>query len=160
MANSENALRTLRLVALDESHLGDLVRIERVSNGAPWSEQAFRNELGHAHGLFRVALLDGKPVGYAGAWLLVDEAHVTTVAVDPEFRQRGIARRLMEELLREAARRGMTCCTLEVRAGNVAALALYESMAFVRAALRKGYYPDNREDAVVMWLYNLTAWAG
>lgn len=151
--------RTLRLVPLSEEHLPHLVRIEQASNGAPWSEQAFRNELGHAHGLFRVALVQGKPVGYAGAWLLVDEAHVTTVAVDPEVRRQGIGRRLMEELLTEAVRRGMTCCTLEVRAGNEAALTLYETMGFVRAAVRKGYYPDNKEDAVVMWLYDLTPWA-
>lgn len=146
---------TLRLEALREEHLPRVLEIERRVNGAPWSERSFRNELDHPHGIFRVALENGEVVGYGGIWLVIDEAHVTNVAVEPEHQGQGIGRRIMSELLKAAAEAGMRCSTLEVRAGNAPALALYEKLGFERTAVRKGYYPDNREDAVVMWLHSL-----
>lgn len=105
-----------------------------------------------------MAVLGREVVAYGGVWLLVDEAHVTTITVSEAHRRKGIGRQLMDELIRESKASGMICATLEVRAGNEAALRLYEQMGFKRVALRKGYYPDNREDAVVMWLYDLGPW--
>jgi [ribosomal protein S18]-alanine N-acetyltransferase len=149
------SVKTLRFVPLAEEHLADVVAIEKASQSAPWSEHSFRNEVDHKDGLFLVALLEGKVVGFAGAWVLVDEAHVTNVAVDPERRRAGIGRRLVSALLEGCREKGATCATLEVRAGNAPAIALYGSFGFVRAGVRKRYYPDNREDAVVMWLHGL-----
>lgn len=146
---------TLRLVPLAEEHIPELLRIENLSNTAPWSEQSFRNELGHAHGIFLVALVGGAPVGYGCLWLVIDEAHITTLAVDPEHRRQGIARRLLKDMLFEAKKRGAVCATLEVRAGNSAASSLYESLGFERRAVRPKYYPDNREDAAILWLDGL-----
>lgn len=148
-------VKTLRFVPLAEEHLADVLAIEKASQTAPWSEPSFRNEVDHKDGLFLVALLEGRVVGFAGAWILVDEAHVTNVAVDPERRRAGIGRRLVRALLLGCKERGATCATLEVRAGNEPAIGLYESFGFVRAGVRKKYYPDNREDAVVMWLHGL-----
>ena len=146
---------TLRFETLNEGHLPAILAIENEVNGSPWSERSFRNEIDHPHGLFRVALEGGEVVGYGGAWLVIDEAHVTNVAVAPSSQRRGIGRRLMVEILRTARDAGMTCSTLEVRAGNSAALHLYESLGFERSAVRRGYYPDNKEDAVVMWRHAL-----
>ena len=151
----QTMLSTLRFEKLSEVHIPAILAIENEVNGAPWSERSFRNELDHRHGIFRVALEDGEVAGYGALWLVVDEAHVTNVAVAPARQRRGVGRRLMVELLRAARDAGMACSTLEVRAGNAAALHLYESLGFERSALRRGYYPDNKEDAVVMWRHRL-----
>jgi [ribosomal protein S18]-alanine N-acetyltransferase len=151
-------MKTLRFERLQEAHIAAILDIEREVNTAPWSEKSFRNELTHPHGYFLVALSEGNPVGYGGFWMVIDEAHITTVAVSPAHQRKGIGRRLMLELLEEAKRRGMSCSTLEVRSGNEPAIKLYEDLGYVAAARRKAYYPDNKEDAVVMWLHNLETW--
>lgn len=135
-----------------------MLEIEKEANPSPWSERSFRNELDHDQGVFLVALVDGKVVGYGGIWLLIDEAHVTTVALAESMRRLGIGRRLVIELLKVSSERGMLCATLEVRASNAPAIALYESLGFKVTARRKKYYPDNKEDALVMWLTGLDAW--
>jgi len=146
---------TLRFEPLREEHLPAILEIERLVNGSPWSEKSFRNEIDHPHGIFRVAIEGGEVVGYGGLWLVIDEAHVTNVAVAPTHQRRGIGRKLMVQLLEAAQTAGMLCATLEVRAGNAPALHLYESLGFERTAVRRGYYPDNKEDAVVMWRHTL-----
>jgi ribosomal-protein-alanine N-acetyltransferase len=151
-------VKTLRFERLDASHLPAVLEIEKVVNSAPWSEQSFRNELSHPHGYFVVAVVDGEIVGYGGFWMVVDEAHITTVAVSPSHQRQGIGSKLMFELLTRAKTAGMKCSTLEVRAGNATAIRIYERLGYVSAATRKSYYPDNKEDAVVMWLHDLDRW--
>ena len=151
-------LKTLRFEPIQESNIPAILDIEKVSNTAPWSERSFKNELDHQHGVFLVGLLQGQVVAYGGVWLVIDEAHVTTIAVSPEHRREGIGQRLMVELLNRAKSAGMVCSTLEVRASNDAAIKMYEKFGYSIAATRKGYYPDNKEDAVVMWLYDLDKW--
>lgn len=154
----DRSLRTLRLVDLAPEHLARILEIEKLVNSAPWSEQSFRNEIDYPHGRFRVALVEGEVVGYGAMWLVVDEAHITTVAVDPEWQRMGIGRRLMIDLLQDAKERGMECSSLEVRRGNAAAIRLYEELGYEQSAIRRRYYPDNQEDAVVMWLRDLRRW--
>lgn len=151
-------MKTLRFERLDASHIPTILEIEKVVNSAPWSEQSFRNELTHPHGYFIVAIEDGKVVGYGGFWMVVDEAHITTVAVSPDHQRHGIGSKMMIELLSKAKVAGMKCSTLEVRAGNETAIRIYEWLGYVSAATRKSYYPDNKEDAVVMWLHHLDQW--
>lgn len=146
---------TLRFEPLSETHLDSIYEIERQTQTAPWSEQAFRNELENPQSCFLVVWSEGKIVGYGGYWRCIDEAHITTVSVDPALQRSGIATRLMRELLGRAIDEGMTCSTLEVRAGNEAAIKLYEKLGYKVTAERKKYYPDNREDALIMWLYDL-----
>ncbi len=153
-------MKTLRFAPLEESHIALILEIERVVNTAPWSEKSFRNELDHPQGVFLTALLDGQVVGYGGFWMVIDETHITTIAVSPNHQRKGIGRRLMVELLTRAKENGMACSTLEVRAGNEPAIKLYENLGYVTAARRKAYYPDNQEDALVMWLHNLQEWDG
>lgn len=151
-------LKSLRFETLAEGHLPQVLALEQRSHLSPWSEASFRMELGHPAGIFLVAILGGEIIGYAGCWVLVDEAHITNVVVAEAHRREGIGLRLMKELLHRAVERGAICATLEVRAGNTAAATLYEGMGFVSAGLRKRYYPD-KEDAVIMWLHDLTPYA-
>lgn len=145
----------LRFERLKEEHIPRILEIESKSNSAPWSERSFRGELDNPQSIFISAIANGDVVGFAGLWVVVDEGHITTVAVDPDYRRNGIGKRLTKEVLEKGKDRGAVCATLEVRASNEAAIQLYEELGFVQAARRKGYYPDNREDAIVMWKYEL-----
>ena len=148
----------LKFEPIRESHIPAILEIEPRVNSAPWSERSFRNELDHPHGILLVAFLDGVLIGYGGVWLVIDEAHITTVAVTEDHRRKGIGQELVLELLKRSKEAGMICSTLEVREGNLAAIQLYEKLGFTATARRKDYYPENKEDAVVMWLYDLQAW--
>jgi ribosomal-protein-alanine N-acetyltransferase len=145
----------VRLVPVQASHLNAILAIEQEANSAPWSERSFQLEIERPHGVFLTLLVDGEVRGYGGVWYVVDEAHITNVAVAADLRNQGLGRRIVVALLESAREAGMTCATLEVRAGNAAAIHLYESLGFRSIATRRAYYPDNREDAVVMWLYDL-----
>jgi|APCry1669191674_1035369.scaffolds.fasta_scaffold73711_2 ribosomal-protein-alanine N-acetyltransferase len=151
-------LKTLRFEPLQASHIPAILEIEKVTNAAPWSERSFQNELDHKYGIFLVGITGGEVVAYGGVWLVIDEAHITTIAVAESHRRQGIGQKLMVELLEKARSAGMVCSTLEVRAGNKPAITLYEKLGYHIAATRKGYYPDNKEDAVVMWMYDLDKW--
>ena len=94
-------------------------------------------------------------MAYGGYWLLDDEAHITTIAVHPAWRQRGLGRGLLVRMLGQARQAGALSSTLEVRAGNVAAVGLYERLGFVEVGLRRGYYRDNHEDARLLTLHGL-----
>jgi [ribosomal protein S18]-alanine N-acetyltransferase len=151
-------VKTLRFEPLSIDHIPTILEIEKDANPAPWSERSFLNELSNPQSLFKVALEGGRVVGYGGVWMLIDEAHITNVAIAAEMRRRGIGRRLMIELLKEAKDRGMLCSTLEVRASNEGAIKMYEKLGYTVTTVRKGYYPNNREDAIVMWLHDLDKW--
>lgn len=137
--------------------LGAVLRIERASYPRPWTENIFRNELemmDRGERCYLVARRDGAVAGYAGMMYVVDEAHVTNVAVAADERRGGIGARLLAELLLDARHRGCAGATLEVRASNTAAQALYARAGFTEAGTRRNYY-ENTEDAIVMWLDDL-----
>ena len=138
-----------------EGDVGAVVDIDRASNGAPWSEASFLREISNPDAHYYVATDANGITGFAGFWTLIDEAHITTIAVNPEARGKGIGRAMMERILADAKAFGMSCATLEVRISNEKAIKLYESLGFVHSGVRKNYYPDNREDAVIMWRYGL-----
>ncbi len=144
---------SLRISKLEERHIAEIHEIERQSQSSPWAEQSFRNEIGHELGLFIVAEDSNGVVGFAVAWIVVDELHIINIGVLPERRRNGVGRKLILELLLQSKDRGALCATLEVRASNEPAIKLYESFGFKNVGVRKCYYPDNKEDAVVMWLY-------
>ena len=145
----------MRIEPMTEEHVLSVVDIDKASNGAPWSEASFRREVLNPQAHYYVALSGSEVVGFAGFWTLVDEAHITTIAVSPEHRGKGVGRALMGQILLDAAKLGMSCATLEVRISNEKAIKLYESLGFLNSGVRKNYYPDNREDAVIMWRYGL-----
>lgn len=151
-------ITTLRFVPLAKEHIPKILEVENVTHSAPWSQKSFENELEHKYGIFLVGLVEGELAAYGGVWVLVDEAHVTNVVVVEPYRRQGIGRKLMIELLQAAKKQGTVCATLEVRASNKGAIELYEKLGFVQTTVRKGYYPDNKEDAVVMMLHDLKRW--
>src|SRR4051812_21351522 len=141
---------SVRYEPLTERHIARILDIEKESNTAPWSEKSFRNELDNGQSVFLVAFIGPDIVGYGGLWLCIDEAHITTLAVAPAKRRLGLGRSIMVRLLKTAQEHGMECSTLEVRSGNEAAIELYRGLGYIETARRKGYYPDNKEDAIVM----------
>ena len=133
--------------------LGDLPRvmgIERRSFTTPWSLAMFGLELSKPSGISLAALQGERLVGYLVCSRYAEVWHVMNVAVDIDLRRRGIGRALLEALFERADRRGERY-TLEVRPSNVSAVAMYERLGFGSAGLRRGYYHDNREDALIMW---------
>lgn len=126
--------------------------VERASFPLPWPANAFRHELTQNRNARYVVARDGERiVAYAGLWLMVDEAHITTFAVLPEVRRRRIGERLLQRLFEIAQEMKAEWLTLEVRASNLAAQRLYEKYGFRRAGVRRRYYSDNNEDALIMW---------
>ena len=126
-------------------------RIESASFPMPWPDYAFRQEIQTnrlAH--YVVVRAVDEAVGYGGLWLMVDEAHITTIAVLPQWRRHGIGGRLMLELMRVARDLGARLMTLEVRLSNVPARALYRQFGFRPVGIRPRYYSDNGEDALIM----------
>ncbi len=133
-----------------------VLEIEQISFPTPWPRDAYTHELRENRlACYLVARVMHQIVGYTGMWIILDEAHVTTLAVDAESRRQRIGERLLVALLDEAMRRGARWVTLEVRKSNAAAQALYRKYGFKDIGVRKGYYSDNREDAIVMWTGNI-----
>lgn len=125
--------------------------IERLSFATPWPAHAFEQELrGNRLARYLAARAGTDLVGFAGIWMMIDEAHVTTISVHPDWRRRGIGRRLLLGLADLATAIGARRLTLEVRLGNTAAQAMYLEFGFAVAGRRPGYYSDDGEDALVM----------
>ena len=139
------------IVPLAEEHLTPMLAIEVEAYPEPWSRGMFYDELRNNRSYFFVALDGaGAVAGYCGFWLVLDEAHVTSVAVRAELRGRGIGRELLAYLLEQARSAGARMATLEVRESNEAAQALYADFGFLVVGRRKGYYPSTNEDALLM----------
>ncbi len=126
-------------------------QIETATFAMPWSRTSFEQELNtNPCARYLVAQKDGRIIGYAGAWLVIDEGHVTNIAVDKSFRGQGIGRLLTTSLMQYASNLGIAYLTLEVRAGNLVAQNLYKSLGFIKVSVRKKYYEDNGEDGWLM----------
>ncbi len=139
------------------AHLDDVLRIERLSFKTPWSKFAFIHEIQFERSVFRVLKVGRRIAGYGGFWLVMDEAHISNIAIHPEYRRRGLGKRLLVHLLEEAVARGASAATLEVRESNLAARKMYEGFGFRVVAVRKHYYSDENEDALVMWNGDIAA---
>jgi ribosomal-protein-alanine N-acetyltransferase len=143
---------------MEPEHLDAVMAIENVSFPIPWRREAFLFEiLLNETADYVVALYRDQVVGYGGMWLVLDEAHITNIAVHPDCRGRGIGRRILQELIKRAALRGATKMTLEVRPSNLIARKLYRDLGFEEKGVRKRYYQDNHEDAIIMWLEDIRA---
>jgi len=127
-----------------------IVAIEHVSFPSPWSAELFEAELKRPMARYFAAEEEGRILGYMGYWEVPGEAHIISLAVEPAARRRGVARALIAHCMGFASRKGAGIATLEVRAGNEAGKALYGSEGFRTVAIRRKYYQDNQEDAVVM----------
>jgi [ribosomal protein S18]-alanine N-acetyltransferase len=141
----------LRIEAMRLADIPEVQAIERASFTSPWPPQAYRSELEtNRLAMYLVGRVGGQVVAYAGTWLMVDEAHITTFAVHPAWRRRRIGERLLLAVLDLSLDRGAREATLEVRLSNLAARRLYEKYGFRPVGLRPRYYTDNGEDALIM----------
>lgn len=153
-------MKQITRVRIEPMALRDLPRVREIEADAfavPWPKDAYRAEIqDNQVACYLVARDDDNVVvGFAGMWVIFDEAHVTTIAVDRYRRGQRIGHRLVLALIEHALARGARWMTLEVRPSNSLAMALYHKFGFREVALRKRYYSDNGEDAAVMWSGNL-----
>ena len=142
----------LTIEPMRRRHLRGVLRIEQAVNPRPWSLSLFSSELRYRESrIYLVARSGTTLVGFAGLMLVAGDGHVTNVGVDESHRRRSVATRLMLELARRALAEGAEALTLEVRVSNEAAQALYRRFGFAPAGVRKAYYADTNEDALIMW---------
>lgn len=139
-----------------DMHAADIsgvLEVEQECFTLPWSRKAFEAELDD-NDLARYLVIEdeGRIIGYAGVWIVLDEAHVTNIAISQSHRHRGLGERLLVELICRAKQYGALSMTLEVRTSNIAAQRLYEKLGFVKRGIRRQYYSDTKEDALIMWL--------
>jgi [ribosomal protein S18]-alanine N-acetyltransferase len=149
----------LEIVRMRRRHLKGVMAIERQVYPRPWSPNLFLSEMGEMRNrAYFVARMGRDVVGYGGIMMTYgDEAHVTTIAVDPTYHRRKIGTRLLYELVREGIRMGARAVSLEVRVSNSGAQRLYAQFGFRPVGIRKGYYQETNEDALVMWAENVRA---
>lgn len=131
-----------------------IAALEQECFASPWSRESLYHDLAENRlSTYFVAECQGQILGYVGIWTIMDEGHINNVAVSPQYRRRHVGSALIAAMLRSTTDAGIKSHTLEVRAGNRAARGLYENYGFKEAGLRKGYYEDDGEDAVIMWRY-------
>ena len=149
-----NELITVRPMVMTD--VDGVMAVEQDSFLTPWSRSAFEEELAQNRlARYIVAVENDEIVGYAGTWLVINEAHVTNVAVSGQRRREGIGRLLMQKLMELARENDMESMTLEVRVSNAAARHLYQQLGFVEAGIRKNYYSETKEDALILWCEKL-----
>ncbi len=141
----------LRIEEMSIEDIPSVHEIERRSFSTPWPQNAFREEItGNRMAHYIVARMGDTIAGYAGLWVIIDEGHITTFGVHPEWRRRGVGKRMLLHLAEMTLALGAQRMTLEVRASNEPAKALYAAFGFTAAGLRRAYYTDDGEDAIVM----------
>lgn len=146
----------VQLVPMRRRHLRSVMRIEAQVYPRPWSLPLFLSELNlRTSRIYYVARVNGVVVGYCGVMLVEGDGHITNIAVDRAWQRHHIGTRLMLNAARQAAARGATRLTLEVRMSNAGAQAMYRRFGFQPAGVRKNYYAESREDALIMWAYDI-----
>ncbi len=143
----------MTVVPMTADHIPALAAIEAACFAAPWSAAALAEELDNPHAVFLVAVEDSRVLGYVGMHHLVDEGFIANVAVAPEARRQGVARCLLEALVAYGREHGLYRLTLEVRASNEAAIALYEGAGYTADGVRPRFYSHPTEDAVIYSLH-------
>jgi ribosomal-protein-alanine N-acetyltransferase len=136
-----------------EADIPEVYQIEKNTFACPWSLRSFYDEIASPErALYHVVEAeDGKIVAFGGMWLILDEGHITNIAVDSDYRRMGIGRLLVKKMLIGAKEQKLEQVTLEVRESNFAAQKLYQQFGFEVLGRRKAYYSDNSEDALIMW---------
>lgn len=138
---------------MEVADVENVMEVERATFTTPWTTDIFYQEIvdnQHAH--YFVMELDQKIIGYVGTWIVIDDAQITNIAVMPAFRGHKLGEKLFLYTIQQAIRRGATRLSLEVRESNVIAQKMYRKFGLVPGGIRKNYYTDNQEDAVVMWV--------
>ncbi len=141
----------IRIMTVED--LDQVMLLELACFSVPWTQESFKKELTE-NKLARYIVIEeeNQIVGYGGVWYIVDEGHITNVAIHPDHRKKGLGKQLVDAMKDMAIQNEIVLMTLEVRVSNVAAITLYERMGFLEAGIRPKYYTDNQEDALIMWV--------
>ncbi len=140
----------MKIETMNLSHVARIAELEKICFSDPWSENSIASELQNKLALWLVALEGDSVAGYIGSQTVLDETDMMNVAVHPDFRRKGIAEALVQKLVHCLHEKGSRCLTLEVRASNSHAIALYQKMDFHEIGRRKNYYRNPREDALIL----------
>ena len=153
----DTGILTVKIKPMEKSDLDSVVSIEEKAYGEHhWSKESFMSELSNDIAKYFSAFNEkGELIAYAGCWQILEEAHITTVAVLPEYRGKSLGEALLVTLLQQCYRDMIKYITLEVRVSNTPAISLYKKYGFKSLGVRKGYYQDNNEDALIMWTENI-----
>jgi len=136
-----------------EEDIDQVIEVEHASFTTPWSREAFFNEIhNNKFAVYIVLEENDKIIGYCGTWIVIDEAHVTNIAILPEYRGKNLGEALLGNLISTAREMGARSMTLEVRVTNHVAQSLYRKFGFQNGGIRRNYYSDNQEDALIMWV--------
>lgn len=151
------ANNVLKIFPMVKKYLDDVILIEESAYGEHhWSKESFFNELNNNLAKYFCAFnAEGLLVGYCGCWQIMEEAHITNIAVSSDFRRQSIGEALLVAIVKSCYLEKIKYLTLEVRVSNEAAIKLYEKYGFKSLGVRKGYYQDNNEDALIMWTENI-----
>ena len=138
---------------MDSSHINGVYELSKICFNVPWSLDSISNELENKLAKYVIAEDSStkEVIGYAGVWIVAGEGDITNIAVNPSYRKNGIASNLLNKLLETCSENNCTDITLEVRVSNIPAQNLYTKFGFVNEGIRKKYYSDNGEDAIIMW---------
>ncbi|MGX1433866.1 [ribosomal protein S18]-alanine N-acetyltransferase [Cytobacillus horneckiae] len=151
--NNANMNESITFRLMKEQDIDDVLKVEHESFSVPWSREAFYNEITkNQFAAYIVIEENGQVIGYSGTWVVTDEAHVTNVAILPQYRGRKLGEAMMKKLMEIASELGAKTMTLEVRVTNEVARKLYRKLGFQDGGIRKNYYTDNQEDALIMWV--------
>ncbi len=142
----------LTIRAAEPKDVHEMAQLDKICFSAPWSEDSFWSEINtNERAVYIVAELENRIVGYGGMWIILDEGHITNIAVHPDYRRKHIGHAIVETIIETAENNGVVAETLEVRKSNTPAINLYTGFKFREEGVREGYYDDNGEDAIIMW---------
>lgn len=153
----ENKILTVKILPMEKVHIDGVIAIEAQAYGEHhWSKESFMNELSNDLARYYIACHDNNEIiGYAGCWQILEECHITNIAVAPDFRRNHIGEALLSAVINDCYKEMAKYITLEVRVSNEAAIGLYGKYGFKSLGTRKGYYQNNNEDALIMWTENI-----
>lgn len=142
--------------AMDKSHIEGVFELSKISFPIPWTLESISHELENnmAHYIIAENDVTGEVIGFVGVWIVVGEGSITNIAVHPTFKRMGIASSLLAEIFELCSKENCNDITLEVRQSNIPAQNLYKKHGFIEEGLRKKYYQDNGENAIIMWRRN------
>lgn len=148
--SKDNQKISLQYLNIDQ--LDKVLEIENLCFAAPWSKESFVYDLTeNDKAIYVSAMINSRLVGYCGLWIICDEAHIMNIAVHPEYRRIGIGSRIIQKIINIAFEKKLKSMTLEVNINNCAAINMYKRFGFEQSGIRKGYYEETNEDAIIMW---------
>ncbi len=145
-------MRKIKVESMSQEDIQDIVDIEKTTFSIPWTYESFIQELANPHAHYIVLKCDDHLIGYGGFWKILDEGHITNVAITSTYRGLGYGTMLIKALLQEAKKLKIQQLTLEVRESNLRAIKAYEQLGFTIEGRRRRYYTKPIEDAMIMWL--------